>query len=96
MVNTNAFSVVATNLGGRVGALGERLKRLVMLTPEQGAQMPLVCATQDGLESGAYYHNALGRMRLPTDDPALDTGGARKLWETCESLAAQLASPGDG
>jgi NAD(P)-dependent dehydrogenase (short-subunit alcohol dehydrogenase family) len=79
--------VVATNLGGRVGALGDRLKRLVMLSPEQGAQMPLVCATQPDLANGGYYHNSLGRMRLSPGDPALDTGAAGKLWELCETLA---------
>jgi len=79
--------VVATNLGGRVGALGERLKRLVMIEPELGAQMPLVCATQPGLENGAYYHNALGHMRLSERDPARDLDAAAALWETCEALA---------
>ena len=79
--------VVATNLGGRVGALGERVKKLVMIEPELGAQMPLVCATQPGLENGAYYHNALGRMRLSERDPARDLDAAAALWETCEALS---------
>ena len=80
--------VVATNLGGRVGALGDRMKRLVMISPELGAQMPLVCATQPGLANGAYYHNAHGRMRLSPRDPASDARAAAALWETCEALAA--------
>jgi len=79
--------VVATNLGGDAGALGNRLKRLVMISPELGAQMPLVCCTQPGLVNGAYYHNALGRMRLPESDPARDDRAAARLWETCEALA---------
>ena len=79
--------VVATNLGGRAGPLGERVKQLVMIEPELGAQMPLVCATQPGLESGAYYHNALGRMRLSERDPACDRSAAASLWETCEALS---------
>jgi NAD(P)-dependent dehydrogenase (short-subunit alcohol dehydrogenase family) len=79
--------VVASNLGGDLGALAVRLKRAIMLSPEQGAQMPLVCATQDGLENGGYYHNTQGLMRLPDGDPALDRGAAAKLWELCESLA---------
>ena len=78
--------VVATNLGGRVGALGLRLKRLVMIEPELGAQMPLVCATQEGLANGAYYHNALGRMRLSERDPARDLRAAAALWDTCDAL----------
>jgi len=79
--------VVATNLGGDAGALGNRLKRLLMIDPELGAQMPLVCSTQPGLVNGAYYHNALGRMRLGEEDPARDGRAAARLWETCEALA---------
>jgi retinol dehydrogenase 12 len=81
--------VVATNLGGDAGPLGNRLKRQVMIDPELGAQMPLVCCTQDGLANGAYYHNALGRMRLDAHDPALDSGAAARLWQTCEALAPE-------
>jgi NAD(P)-dependent dehydrogenase (short-subunit alcohol dehydrogenase family) len=81
--------VVATNLGGNAGALGSRFKRLIMIPPELGAQMPLLCATQPGLESGGYWHNVHGRMRLAPDDPARDTAGAARLWETCEALAGR-------
>jgi NAD(P)-dependent dehydrogenase (short-subunit alcohol dehydrogenase family) len=90
-VRTVHPGVVATNLGGRVGALGGWLKRQIMITPEQGAQMPLVCATQPGLESGGYWHNVHGRMRLSPRDPASDAGAAARLWETCEALAAAAA-----
>jgi NAD(P)-dependent dehydrogenase (short-subunit alcohol dehydrogenase family) len=79
--------VVATNLGGDAGALGNRLKRLVMIDAELGAQMPLICATQPGLVNGGYYHNALGRMLLAEEDPARDAAAATRLWETCEALA---------
>jgi hypothetical protein len=79
--------VVATNLGGDAGALGNRLKRLVMIDAELGAQMPLVCCTQPGLENGAYYHNVLGHVRLADGDPARDERAAARLWETCEALA---------
>jgi NAD(P)-dependent dehydrogenase (short-subunit alcohol dehydrogenase family) len=81
--------VVATNLGGDMGALGSRFKRLIMISPELGAQLPLFCATQPGLESGGYWHNVHGRMRLAADDPARDTAAAKHLWETCEALAAR-------
>ena len=80
--------VVATNLGGEAGALANRFKQLIMISPELGAQTPLLCATQPGLESGGYWHNAHGRMRLAASDPALDAAAAAKLWETCETLAA--------
>jgi len=79
--------VVATNLGGDAGAFGNRLKRFIMIAPELGAQMPLVCSTQPGLVNGAYYHNVLGRMRLAERDPARDGRAAARLWETCEALA---------
>ncbi|MGH7287992.1 MAG: SDR family NAD(P)-dependent oxidoreductase [Myxococcota bacterium] len=80
--------VVATQLGGEVGALGKRFKELFMISPALGAQMPLYCATQPGLESGGYWHNAHGRMRLAANDPARDFASAAKLWETCEALAS--------
>ncbi len=80
--------VVATNLGVQAQGLAARLKRRLLLTPEQGARMPLVCATQPGLESGGYWHNVHGRMRLSPEDPARDASSAAKLWETCEALAS--------
>lgn len=81
--------VVATNLAGAGGALGNRFKRLVMIPPELGAQMPLVCATQPGLESGGYWHNAHGRMRLAPNDPARDAASAARLFGACEELVAR-------
>jgi 5,6,7,8-tetrahydromethanopterin hydro-lyase len=67
--------VVATNLGGDAGAVGNWFKRRFMISPEQGAQMPLICATQAHLESGGYWHNVHGRMQLAPDDPARDVDG---------------------
>jgi NAD(P)-dependent dehydrogenase (short-subunit alcohol dehydrogenase family) len=87
-VRTVHPGVVATRLGGEGGALGRWLRRRLALSPELGAQMPLVCATQPGLESGGYWHNAHGRMRLAPDDPASDAAAAARLWTTCEALAA--------
>ena len=81
--------VVATRLGGDAGAIGNRLRQLVMISPELGAQMPLFCATQPGLESGGYWHNVHGRMRLAANDPARDAAAAGKLWELCEALSSQ-------
>ena len=79
--------VVATNLGGSTGALGERIRGWLMLDAERGAQTPLFCATQPGLEKGAYFHNTYGRVRLPAGDPALDAASAARLWDVCEALA---------
>ena len=80
--------VVATNLGGDVGSIGRAVKRAFMIAPELGAQTPLLCATQPGLENGGYYHNVHGLMRLPAGDPALDRAAAERLWTRCEALAA--------
>jgi NAD(P)-dependent dehydrogenase (short-subunit alcohol dehydrogenase family) len=85
--------VVATNLGGDLGGLGGWLRRRVMIPAELGAQMPLICATQDGLPSGGYWHNVHGRMHLDPRDPARDIASAARLWETCEAL---LAGSGPG
>jgi NAD(P)-dependent dehydrogenase (short-subunit alcohol dehydrogenase family) len=84
--------VVATNLGGDAGRLGSWLKRRIMISPELGAQTPLFCATQPGLESGGYWHNAHGRMRLADDDPARDTASAARLWEICAAAGAEARS----
>jgi NAD(P)-dependent dehydrogenase (short-subunit alcohol dehydrogenase family) len=83
--------VVATNLGGDVGALGDLYKRRFFISPELGAQMPLICATQPGLENGGYWHNVHGRMLLAADDPARDGASAARLWETCEALGSTPA-----
>jgi NAD(P)-dependent dehydrogenase (short-subunit alcohol dehydrogenase family) len=81
--------VVATGLAGGSGAFGAWLRRRMLLSPEQGAQTPLFCATQPGLESGGYWHNVHGRVRLAPGDPARDAAAAARLWETCEALAAR-------
>ena len=80
--------VVATNLGGNAGALGDRIKARFMIPPELGAQTALVCATQEGLENGGYYHNTGGLMRLAPSDPARNTASSKALWDHCEALAA--------
>ena len=79
--------VVATNLGGAAGTLGNAIKRRLMISPAQGAQIALICATQDGLPSGGYYHNTNGLMQLPAADPALNHAAAQTLWDTCVTLS---------
>jgi NAD(P)-dependent dehydrogenase (short-subunit alcohol dehydrogenase family) len=74
--------VVASNLGG-VGL--ESLRRRLLLSCEEGAQMSLICATQRDLDPG-YYHNTRGRMVLRDRDPGADAERARALWHLCESL----------
>jgi NAD(P)-dependent dehydrogenase (short-subunit alcohol dehydrogenase family) len=78
--------VIASELGGDRGLVARAMKRIVCLPPEAGAQTPLFCATQPGLESGAYYHNTLGRMELDPADPGADDARAQALWERLETL----------
>jgi NAD(P)-dependent dehydrogenase (short-subunit alcohol dehydrogenase family) len=77
---------VATDLVVDAAGLFGRIGRRIMLTSEEGAQMSLICATQDGLENGGYYHNTLGLMRLSPGDPGADRRKAAALWDTCEHL----------
>jgi NAD(P)-dependent dehydrogenase (short-subunit alcohol dehydrogenase family) len=79
--------VIATHLGGSAGVLGDWLRRRFMLSPEEGAQTPLLCATQDDLGSGIYVHNTAGRLSFGERDPANDSEAAARLWQICEELA---------
>ena len=79
---------VATGLGGSGSAIERAVKRRFFLSAERGAQMPLVCATQPDMESGGYWHNVHGRMRLATRDAARDVVAAARLWDLCERLSA--------
>ena len=83
--------ITETSISGlfAAGVLPGLLMGLVMIPPELGAQMPLICATQPGLESGGYWHNAHGRMRLAANDPARDAASAARLFDACEELVAR-------
>ena len=78
--------VVATSLGGEGGAIGRSIRSRVLIDPEAGAQTALICATQDGLTRGGYYHNTWGLVRLPDSDAGRDAAAAGRLWDVCESL----------
>ena len=80
--------VVASQIGGSMGPFVDRLRTRLMLSPELGAQMPLVCATQEGLERGGYYHNTAGRLHFSQRDPAQSPAAAAELWTTCEALTS--------
>jgi NAD(P)-dependent dehydrogenase (short-subunit alcohol dehydrogenase family) len=77
--------VVATSLNGRAGRIGEAIKRRMLISSERGAQTPLFCATQN-VQPGAYYHNTMGRVELPSEDAACDRDAARRLWDRLEQL----------
>jgi NAD(P)-dependent dehydrogenase (short-subunit alcohol dehydrogenase family) len=78
---------IDTDLGGKARGINAWFKRTFMIDAELGAQTALICATQDGLQKGAYYHNAYGLMHLPEGDAARDAAAAAQLWSTCERLA---------
>jgi NAD(P)-dependent dehydrogenase (short-subunit alcohol dehydrogenase family) len=77
---------IDTGLGGDAGAVGNWFKRATMIDAELGAQTPLICATQDGLERGGYYHNIFGLMQLRDSDAARNQAAAAELWSLCETL----------
>jgi dehydrogenase/reductase SDR family protein 13 len=81
--------VIGSELGGSNAGIVGAIKRALMLSPEQGAQTSLFCATQPGLESGTYYHNVLGRVELHPDDPAADGVKSAALWDLVEDLLSQ-------
>ena len=83
--------VVATELGGG-GRLAVAAKRTMMISPAEGAQTSLFCATQPGLESGSYVHNTMGRMQLSAKDPGADRGKAARLFEQVDALVGEEAS----
>ena len=80
--------VIASGLGGKVTGFGAFMQRLMMLDVERGAQTPLWCATQPGVERGAYYHNTMGRLALSGKDPAASAAEATKLWAQLEELSS--------
>ncbi|MEW5250300.1 SDR family NAD(P)-dependent oxidoreductase [Microbulbifer sp. 2201CG32-9] len=79
--------VVASGLGGSKTGFLARLRSLLLISEEAGAQASLIGATQD-LPRGAYWHNTLGLVEFRADDPALDAKGSAHLWNQLETLAA--------
>lgn len=63
------------------------LEALVLLTPEQGAQTQIFCATTPGLKGGIYYERC-----APADcNEALDDlAAARRLWQETETWVQSL------
>ncbi|HHO52011.1 MAG TPA: SDR family NAD(P)-dependent oxidoreductase, partial [Deltaproteobacteria bacterium] len=74
-------------LGPGPGTVGAAVQHRLSIPADQGAQTPLLCATQPGLAPG-YYHNTLGRVLLAPTDPAADRRAAQMLWDRCEGLCA--------
>jgi len=84
--------VIASNLGangGELPAIAAYMRGMAMLDCDEGAETPLWCATQP-IARGAYYHNTLGRISHPPDDPAADSAKAAALWERLEALRGDV------
>ena len=47
-----------------------------MLSPKEGAQTTLICATRTGVVKGGYYHNTMGQIILPINDAAVNVKNA--------------------
>jgi hypothetical protein len=62
------------------------LERRMLLSPEDGAQTSLHCATAPGLAAG-YYRDCLAAE--PSSD-ARDADVAARLWENTAAWAAKL------
>ncbi|MDX1961258.1 MAG: SDR family NAD(P)-dependent oxidoreductase [Leptospiraceae bacterium] len=76
--------VIATNLGDS-GELGMKFKSLFMLSPIEGSQTSLYCATQNTIKGG-YYHNTFGLSSFLVGDPAIKMRDANLLWEKLEKI----------
>ena len=77
--------------GSRVASTARRVlgpvERLFLLTPEEGAQTTLVCATEPGLEGGRYFAAC---RPTPDSHEAEDREVAGRLWKETEALVAQI------
>lgn len=78
--------VVATELEGSTDGVTGALKRMLMISPELGAQASLIAGTQ-ALPSGSYFHNVHGLMDIPETDPAADNAKRQQFWEVLEDLS---------
>ena len=83
--------VVATDLRG-TGRLAARFQRLFLISPSEGAQTALMCAGQQDLSHGSYYHNMHGECELDNADPATNDEAASRLWARCHEMTANLGA----
>lgn len=87
-VNIVHPGVIATSLGSS-GEIGKKIKSLFLLSPEEGAQTSLFCATQTTV-SGGYYHNTQGLSHFSTKDPASNMEKAKEYWDKLEALSTKF------
>ena len=84
--------VVASGLGNG-GKFAAWLKRALLITPQDGAQTTLMCASQEDLTHGSYYHNVHGECELDNADPATNDEAAARLWARCMEMTANMGRP---
>jgi NAD(P)-dependent dehydrogenase (short-subunit alcohol dehydrogenase family) len=84
--------IVATGLGGS-SALSAWVKRSLFITAKEGAQTTLMCASQEDLSHGSYYHNVHGECELDNADPATNDEAAARLWARCQEMTANMGRP---
>ena len=82
---------VATALRGN-GRLAAWLNRFFCVSPIAGAQTSLMCAAQQDLSHGSYYHNMHGECELDNADPATNDEAAGRLWARCHEMTANLGA----
>ena len=80
--------VVATELEGANTGISGFAKRMMMISPQLGAQASLIAATQPFL-SGSYFHNIHGIMNLTSDDAGMDDEKSDHFWNQLENLTAK-------
>lgn len=85
-------NIAARGLEGSraIGALRNALaplERFFLLTPEEGAQTQIHCASQPQLAGGLYYEKC---RPAPASAEALDTQAAARLWDETEAWAKTL------
>lgn len=80
----------ATEKASLSGRLVGWVRSKIMMSCRQAAQTTLLCATQDNLSHGSYYHNVHGEIELNNDDPAMNDIAAAALWNRCVKLTDAL------
>ena len=70
------------------GAFRQFLRKNLILSPTEGAQTTLICATQPGVVNGGYYHNTMGRIIHHIDDPAVNSINAEQFWKLLEDIVS--------
>lgn len=78
--------VIASGFSGSKTGLLAQLRKKLLISEGDGAAAALIAATQD-LPRGAYWHNVMGIVNLPENDPAKNNRSASKLWDQLETLA---------